>query len=122
MYSTELKSDIAQFLAMYTDCMAKVRDHIPAGPEFFKFYFQDKELNWYEFWDHIAEVRPTGCRLVTNMFTIHFDEHLLEWICEDVDVSNLSTLSSVKTIRDALNENFIRSSTIISWNRYTINN
>ena len=122
MYSSELKSDVSQFLALHTESMARVRDNLPAGTESFKLYHRDKELNWYEFWDHIAEVRPIGCRLVTNMFTIHFDEHLLEWICEDVDISNLSTLSSVKAIRDALNENFIRSSTISSWNRYTINN
>lgn len=116
MYSPELKSDVAQFLAMHTDCMKCVRDHLPAGPEFFKFYFQDKELNWYEFWDQIAEVRPIGCRLVTNMFTIHFDEHSLEWVCDNYQ-NSIETAAKVQIIIKALNENFLRSSIISGWER-----
>lgn len=117
MYSPELKSDVAQFLAMHTDCMARVRDNIPAGPEHFKLWHKEKELNWYEFWDHIAENRPAGCKLVTPTFTIHFDEDLREWICEDLGRADISILISLKTTRDALNENFLRSSIISSWER-----
>lgn len=121
MYSPQLKSSIAGFLAMRTDCMKRVRDCIPAGPEFFKFYFQDKELNWYEFWDHISEARPCGCKLVTNMFTIVFDEHSLLWKCISHEDS-AATAAKVTLICDALNENFIRTSTINSWNRHILDN
>jgi hypothetical protein len=120
MYSPKLKSSVAQFLAMHTGNMKQVRDHIPAGPEFFWFYFNDTELNWYEFWDHIAEVRPCGCKLVTNMFTIVFDEHSLRWKCISQEDS-AATSATVTLICDALNDNFIRSSTISGWNRHTIN-
>ena len=76
--------------------------------------------DWYEFWDHIAEVRPCDCKLVTNMFTIMFDEHSLRWKCISQEDSTTTSVT-VTLICDALNDNFIRSSTISGWNRHTIN-
>lgn len=116
MYSLQLKSTIAGFLALRTDCMKRVRDNIPAGPEFFKFYFQDKELNWYEFWDHIADNRPVDCKLVTAMFTIAFNDASLKWKCVTRHDS-VDTEAKVNTICNALNENYLRSSIINSWER-----
>ncbi len=116
MYSPKLKSSVAQFLAMHTGNMKQVRDHIPAGPEFFKFYFQDKELNWYEFWDHIADNRPVDCKLVTAMFTIAFNDASLKWKCVTRHDS-VDTGAEVNTICNALNENYLRSSIINSWER-----
>lgn len=117
MYSPELKSPKAAFLAMGTDCMERVRDNIPAGPEYFKFFHQDKELNWYEFWDHIADNRPVACNLTTHMFTIRFDEHSLCWECTTHHDSD-DVAAKVSIILDALNENFTRSSILNSWERH----
>lgn len=117
MYSSELKSDVAQFLAMHTESMARVRDNLPSGPEFFKLCYRDKELNWYEFWDLIAEARPIGFKLITNMFTIAFDEHSLKWV-SDFNCTSPVAVSEARVILEALNENFIRSSIINNWERH----
>lgn len=114
MYNSELKSDVAQFLALHTESMARVRDNLPAGTESFKLYHRDRELEWYEFWDLIAEVRPIGFKLTTNMFTITFDEYSFKWVC-DVNSDSPTLAPKVRVILEALNTNFIRSSIINSW-------
>lgn len=117
MYSNQLKSPIASFLAMCTDNMKLVRDNIPAGPQFFKFFFRLKELNWYEFWDHIADNRPVDCKLVTAMFTVAFNDVSLKWECV-VKHDSVDTEATVNIICSSLNENYLRSSIINSWERH----
>lgn len=79
MYSEDLTSPIARFLAMQTDHMKKIRDNLPGGPENFKFYIPTGEVDWYTFWSYIAEHRPVDCALETDWYKIYFHSSSLTW-------------------------------------------
>ena len=79
MYSEDLTSPIARFLAMQTDHMKKIRDNLPGGPENFKFYIPTGEVDWYTFWSYLAAHRPGDSALETDLYKIYFHSSSLTW-------------------------------------------
>lgn len=112
MYSKQLNSKIASFLAMQTDHMAKIRDRIPSGTENFKFFKNDEEMNWYEFWDQIAEHGAFGMKFKTDLYTLKFDENKLEWVLAQ---SEFHVQEHVQIILENLNTYEIRAKSIRNW-------
>lgn len=118
MYSKQLKSKIASFLAMQTDHMVKVRDHIPSSPLNFKFFKNDEELNWYEFWDHIAEHDSFGMQFKTDLYTLKYDEKNFEWVLAQ---SEFHVEKSIQTILENLNAYGIKAKIIRNWIKWNAN-
>lgn len=118
MYSNQLNSKIASFLALQTDHMAKVRDHIPSGPENFKFFKNDEEMNWYEFWDQVAEHGPFGMKFKTDLYTLKFDENKLEWVLAQ---SEFHDEKHIQIILKNLNTYEIQAKSIRNWIKWNNN-
>lgn len=120
MYSEQLTSPIAQFLAMQTDHMKQVRDHLPSGPENFKFYQPEGEIDWYQFWSYIAEHRPVNCAMETDWYKIYFDSSSLKW--KGLNKAKDPYFDKYITHHTAqLNEYEIRAQSIRNWIRYNAN-
>lgn len=117
MYSEDLTSPIARFLAMQTDHMRNVRDNLPSGPENFKFTTPDGKANWYEFWSYIADHRPVGCVLKTDWYRIYFDDIALEWVSENLTKDPYFDKAMNKHVEE-FNEYEIRAQSIRNWERY----
>lgn len=117
MYSDQLKSELAGFIAMRTDNMRKIRDHIPSGPEHFSFFHGEREMNWYEFWDHIAEHRPHQCKLKTHLFLIEFNEPSLKWEVSDCPLDQ-GIRESANIVTKELNKYEEHISLLRQWVKY----
>lgn len=116
----EITSEIGQFLAIQTDHMKVIRDHIPNGVQNFHFFLNDKEINWYEFWNQVSERRPSGTRLETDWYVIGFSDAKLKWEVK-MNVSDSGIKKNATIVADNLNAYELQAKTIRNWVRYNQN-
>lgn len=120
MYSELFESQIARFLSVQTDIMKQIRDHLPTGPENFKFYTPHGEVDWYKFWSYVSDHRPVNCAMETDHYKIYFHSSDLKW-------KGLNKTDDVYFDRYVnhhpalLNEYEIRAQSIRNWERQRAN-
>lgn len=71
---------ISQFMFERTKLVSNIRDHLPAGPEFFKLFDgQQNEVDFYQFIDGIAIERPYKYRIEFGSVVIKFNDLSWKW-------------------------------------------